>query len=79
MRRANIKQTIAANRARKIAPPMAAMSGAKIGQKIGQKSMMSPPTMIPGGMAAPMKKGGKVKKPKVGVAIIVAIGKKKAK
>ena len=72
MRRSNIKQILSANRARKTMPGMKAMAASPA-------MKASPATAIPGGIAAPMKKGGKVKKPKVGVAIIVAIGKKKAK
>ena len=39
----------------------------------------SPATAIPGGTGAAMKKGGAAKKPKVGIAIMIAVGKKKGK
>ena len=42
------------------------------------KSMGQAP-MVPGGIAAPMKKGGSAKKPKMGIAIMIAVGKKKGK
>jgi hypothetical protein len=71
MRRSNIGKTLAANRSRKskIMPGMMGMSAMKA----------SPATAIPGGTSAAMKKGGVAKKPKVGIAIMIAVGKKKGK
>ena len=70
MRKSNIRKTIAANRSRKAMPGMAMMAP--------QKAMGQAP-MVPGGIAAGMKKGGSAKKPKVGIAIMIAMGKKKGK
>jgi hypothetical protein len=75
MRKPSIAKTIAANRSRKTMPGMSAMSGMKIG-KPAKAKMPSPDTMVPGGIAA-MKKGGAAKKPKMGIAIVIAVGKKK--
>jgi hypothetical protein len=72
MRRSSIGKTLAANRSRKMMPGVKGMSALP-----SMKS--SPATAIPGGIAAPMKKGGTAKKPKMGIAIMVAIGKKKAR
>lgn len=65
MRKQSISKMVAANRARKVAPGMSAM------KKMGQAPM------VPGGIGAAMKKGGSAKKPKVGIAIMIAVGKKK--
>ena len=74
MRRSNIGKTLAANRSRKskIMPGMMGMSGMSA-------MKVSPATAIPGGTSAAMKKGGVAKKPKVGIAIMIAVGKKKGK
>jgi len=71
MRKSNIRKMVAANRSRKskIMPGMMGMSAMK----------SSPATAIPGGTSAAMKKGGVAKKPKVGIAIMIAVGKKKGK
>jgi hypothetical protein len=98
MRKSNIRKMVAANRSRTAVPGMGAM--AKVAKTMGQAPS------IPGGTAAPMKKGGKIdlsqiirnkktgvlsvkkpgmkttapaKKPKMGIAIMIAVGKKKGK
>lgn len=71
MRKSNIRKMVAANRNRKAMPGMGAM--AKVAKTMGQAPS------IPGGTAAPMKKGGSAKKPKMGIAIMIAVGKKKGK
>jgi len=70
MRKSNIRKTLAANKSRKSMPGMGVMEAAK---SMGQAPM------VPGGIAAPMKKGGTAKKPKMGIAIMIAVGKKKGK
>lgn len=80
MRRPNIGKTLAANRQRKtkIMPGVSGMSGMMASPSM--KAMKSSPaTAIPGGTGAAMKKGGAAKKPKVGIAIMIAVGKKKGK
>lgn len=82
MRKPSISKMVAANRSRKSLGGMKAMPGVKSmsGMKIGKPTtrMSAPEPMIPGGIAA-MKKGGAAKKPKLGIAIMIAVGKKKGK
>lgn len=81
MRKPSISKMIAANRGRKSLGGMKAMPGVKSmsGMKIGKPTsrMSAPEPMIPGGTSAAMKKGGAIKKPKMGIAIMIAVGKKK--
>lgn len=69
MMRSSIGKTLAENRKRK----------APVGSKVmpGVKAMSAMQTKVPGGTGAAMKKGGQAKKPKVGIAIMIGIGKKK--
>jgi hypothetical protein len=71
MMRSSIGKTLAANRKRKMA----------VGSKVmpGVKPLSGMQTKIPGGTGAPMKKGGSAQKPKMGIAIMIAVGKKKGK
>ena len=71
MRKPSIAKMAAARKTMPSVRGVAAMKMAKPMKAMGQQPM------IPGGIAAPMKKGGAAKKPKVGIAIMVAIGKKK--
>lgn len=75
MRKPSISKIIASNRSRKIMPGVKALSASSMGKP---KKMEQEP-MIPGGIGAAMKKGGASKKPKMGIAIMIAIGKKKGK
>lgn len=70
----SMKKTIAKNRVTKSSPGMKAM-------KAMSSSVPSAPSNPMAGMMAPpsmgMKKGGAAKKGKMGVAIVIAIGKPK--
>ena len=85
MRKSNIRKIIATNRSRKAMPGMSAMTSSKVmGMGTGMPAVkprkaMGQPTSIPGGIAAGMKKGGAAKKPKLGIAIMVAVGKKRGR
>jgi hypothetical protein len=69
MMRSSIGKTLAENRKRK------SVMGSKV--MPGVKAMSAMQTKVPGGTGAAMKKGGQAKKPKVGIAIMIGIGKKK--
>ena len=83
MRKSNIRKIIATNRSRKAMPGMSAMKSQKamdmsMAPMKPRKTMGQAPA-IPGGIAAGMKKGGAAKKPKLGVAIMIAVGKKRGR
>lgn len=78
MRKSGISKTIASNRARKTMPGMKAMPGmgAKVRARGRANPMAAPEPMMPSNMGMGMRKGGSAKKPKVGIAIMIAVGKK---
>ena len=70
----SIKKTMARNRKSKTPPTMKAMKA--MAASSGSPSMKPMQGMMPNPMMG-MKKGGSAKKPKTGVAIMIAIGKPK--
>jgi len=66
VRKSSISRTISKNKSRKTMPGMKAMKAMK-----AMSGMKAAPLMVPS-----MKHGGHAKKPKVGIAIMIAMGKK---
>lgn len=66
MRKPSIAKTLAKNKARKTMPGMKAMAPMMPSSKAKAMAPMMPT----------MKNGGSAKKPKMGIAIVIAVGKK---